>query len=175
MIEEVLKKCRTCEVLLPLDKFCKSSATPSGKQGECKTCNTITRRKYREADEEHAKEYRKSYRNLNKENLRYRLQALLNTSKARAKEKQREHTIKLQDLLDVFPLDGKCPIFGFDLCWNSKGFRETSPSIDRIDSDKGYTPDNIQIISWKANRIKGYATVEDLEVVLSYLKQGKIR
>jgi hypothetical protein len=69
--------------------------------------------------------------------------------------------------------DNKCPIFGFNLEWNGNGFRETSPSIDRIDSSRGYTKDNIQIISWKANRIKGYATVEDLEIVLAYLKQGE--
>ena len=29
------------------------------------------------------------------------------------------------------------------------------------------------IISWKANRIKGYASVEDLELLLAYLKQGE--
>ena len=57
--------------------------------------------------------------------------------------------------------------------FNSAGFRENSPSIDRIDSTKGYTPDNIQIISWKANRIKGYASVQELEMLLAYLTQGE--
>jgi hypothetical protein len=73
----------------------------------------------------------------------------------------------------LFPKDGCCPIFGFKLEWNGTGFRETSPSIDRIDSTKGYTKDNVQIISWKANRIKGYASVEELEILLAYLKQGE--
>jgi hypothetical protein len=57
--------------------------------------------------------------------------------------------------------------------FNNAGFRENSPSIDRIDSTKGYTPDNIQIISWKANRIKGYATLQELEMLLAYLTQGE--
>jgi len=42
-----------------------------------------------------------------------------------------------------------------------------------IDSDRGYTKDNIQIISWKANRLKAYATVEDLEILVAFLKQGE--
>ena len=98
------------------------------------------------------------------------MQGLLNASRARAKEKDREHSLTIQDLKDLYPVDGKCPIFGFELQWNDAGFRETSPSIDRIDSNKGYTKDNVQIISWKANRIKGYATVEELEILLAYLK-----
>jgi len=73
----------------------------------------------------------------------------------------------------LYPVDGKCPVFGFNLEFNDAGFRETSPSIDRIDSDKGYTKDNIQIISWKANRLKAYATVEDLEILVAFLKQGE--
>jgi hypothetical protein len=57
--------------------------------------------------------------------------------------------------------------------FNTAGFRETSPSIDRIDSTKGYTPDNIQIISWKANRVKGYATLQELEMLVAYLQNGE--
>ena len=33
--------------------------------------------------------------------------------------------------------------------------------------------DNIQIISWKANRLKSNATVEELEAVVSFMKQGE--
>ena len=98
---------------------------------------------------------------------------LLNASKQRAKLKSREHSITLEDIKDLYPVDGKCPVFGFNLEFNDAGFRETSPSIDRIDSDKGYTKDNIQIISWKANRLKAYATVEDLEILVAFLKQGE--
>lgn len=42
------------------------------------------------------------------------------------------------------------------------GYSDYSPSIDRIDSTKGYTKDNIQIISSIANRMKWNATKEQL-------------
>jgi hypothetical protein len=42
-----------------------------------------------------------------------------------------------------------------------------------INSEKGYTKGNIQIISWKANRIKGYASLQELEMLVAYMKQGE--
>ena len=45
-----------------------------------------------------------------------------------------------------------------------------SPSIDRIDSTKGYTKDNIQIISWRANRIKNDSTPEELMQIATYMR-----
>jgi hypothetical protein len=37
-----------------------------------------------------------------------------------------------------------------------------NPSLDRIDPNKGYTKDNIQIISVRANAMKSNAQIKDL-------------
>jgi len=51
---------------------------------------------------------------------------------------------------------------------------DNSPTLDRIDNTKGYTKDNIIIVSFKANTIKNSATIEELEKVLQYYKHHEI-
>lgn len=55
-----------------------------------------------------------------------------------------------------------CPVFGFELKRGEGCPKDNSPSVDRIDPKKGYTKDNIQILSNKANRMKQDASKEEL-------------
>lgn len=166
------KFCYTCNKDKRLFDFSINKASKDGLQSKCKQCDSNYQRQRRESNKEASLTYGRKYQAKRRESFEYRLQMLLNASKQRAKTKNREHSLTLQDIKELYPLDGKCPVFGFDLEFNSAGFRETSPSIDRIDSSKGYTRDNVQIISWKANHLKSYATVEDLEILVAFLKQG---
>ena len=77
---------------------------------------------------------------------------MLKWAKRRAKLKEIEFNLSLEDI--VIPT--LCPIFKVKL----EG--RHAPSIDRIDSNKGYTKDNIQIISSLANRMKWDASHEEL-------------
>lgn len=57
-----------------------------------------------------------------------------------------------------------CPIFGVPFNFaGARGNTDYSPSIDRIDSSRGYVPGNIQVISKLANCMKWTATPEQLE------------
>lgn len=51
-----------------------------------------------------------------------------------------------------------------------KTFCDNSPSLDRIDNEKGYTNDNIRIISWKANRLKGTAIYTEYKQLYEFYK-----
>ena len=81
----------------------------------------------------------------------------------RAKKKNIECSLVLEDII----IPDLCPILGIQLKKDNKGHaQDSSPSIDRIDSKKGYIKNNIRIISFRANTIKNNATIEELELVL---------
>jgi len=167
------KVCGHCKVDKPLTDYTKNNAAGDGLQSKCRPCDVAYQAKRRVENPQKRRDYEKQYLNNKRQDFDFRLNMLLNASKQRARNKNREHTITVEDIKAIYPTDGCCPIFGMKLEFNTAGFRENSPSIDRIDSTKGYTPDNIQIISWKANRIKGYATLQELEMLLAYLTQGE--
>jgi len=76
-------------------------------------------------------------------------------------------------LFESLGIPDKCPILGLTLDYSiGKGSRtENSPSLYRIDSSKGYVKNNVHVISWRANRIKNDATVQELQDIANYFKQ----
>lgn len=87
-------------------------------------------------------------------------------AKSRAKKRGLEFSLKESDI----HLPKYCPIFGIELSVGKDNI-ETSPSLERIDSTKGYTPDNVIIVSYRANRAKGDATLEELIKINNFYKQ----
>ena len=65
-----------------------------------------------------------------------------------------------------------CPVLGIYLVTISGlgANQYTSPSVARIDPEKGYTKGNIRVISQRANLLKSNATIEELTRVLEDLK-----
>jgi len=87
---------------------------------------------------------------------------IYNRLKQSAKKRNIEFTLTLFDIYNIdFPIT--CPILGIQMKWNIGKAEENSYSFDRIDSTKGYSFDNIQVISLKANMMKNNATMEELK------------
>lgn len=87
------------------------------------------------------------------------LQGMLYKAKTRAERSGREFSIVLADLV----VPEVCPIFGIPLVFGASEVNYNfSPSLDRIDSSRGYVKGNIQIISRLANCMKWTATPEQL-------------
>lgn len=85
-------------------------------------------------------------------------------SRRSAKIKNIEHTITVEDI----KIPGICPYLKVPLTRiQGQGVIWTNASIDRIDNTKGYTKDNVQIISRLANSMKR-------DVSLTQLKQFAI-
>ena len=66
-----------------------------------------------------------------------------------------------------------CPILGIPLFVGRRKSTDNSPSLDRIDNNKGYTKDNIHIISRKANAMKSNASFKEIEKLYNYMKDNK--
>ncbi len=79
-----------------------------------------------------------------------------------------EFTIKITDLL---PLPKVCPVLGIPLNYGERYIgRDHWPSVDRRDPKKGYTPGNIAIMSYRANRMKNNSTLEEMENLVAWMK-----
>lgn len=63
-----------------------------------------------------------------------------------------------------------CPILGIKYEFaNGNQSCPRSPSLDRVDNSKGYTKDNVKVISLRANKLKNDATKEEIEKILNYI------
>ena len=92
---------------------------------------------------------------------------LLESSKARAKKKGLEHTITINDIV----IPDVCPVLGIPLKIGIGLPTENSPSIDRIDNQRGYTRENVIVISHRANTLKRNATIEELGKIVEFYKK----
>lgn len=130
--------------------FPKHNKTKTGYYSWCKECTNTKAaqlRKRKGATEKH--------RNYLKSNP---LKVLLYAAKTRAKKSGLEFDIEESDI----SVPDTCPILNIPLIKGTGKVTENSPSIDRIDSSKGYVKGNIHVISFKANTMKSNASVEDL-------------
>jgi len=88
----------------------------------------------------------------------------------RAKSAGVPFELTLEYVREIFPKDGKCPVFGIPMVWGDNSGRQSCPSLDRVDPTKGYTPGNVCFISQGANRLKNNATLEEMESIVAYMK-----
>ncbi len=81
---------------------------------------------------------------------------------SRAKQRNREFSIAISDIV----IPERCPVLNKKLIYNT----EYAPSLDRLDSSKGYTKDNIRVISRRANTLKNNSNIQELENIIKYMK-----
>lgn len=86
-----------------------------------------------------------------------------------AKRRSRKAGIAFDlDTSKLPPVPLICPVLGIPINQDDhqgQGFDWNSPSFDRIHPDKGYTQDNVRIISNRANRLKCDGNVRELALI----------
>ena len=147
---EGTKQCTHCGIAKPRSLFSRDKHTRDGLRFDCKQC--VAKR-------------HKSKRDKNR--LEYQFKYLLSSSRERAKGKNLPHDIDIAYLRSI--ATEYCPYQGVKLRWANESTdvefgapSPNSPSIDRIDSSKGYVRGNVVIVSHRANSMKRDATEHEL-------------
>lgn len=106
--------------------------------------------------------YNQNWRKKNPE--RYLLRKAFN----HAKEAGREFNLKEEDI----KIPTHCPILNIPLEISTNVKRQdNSPSIDRFDNSKGYISNNINVISWRANKLKSNGTLQEFRNLVSWMEK----
>lgn len=177
-----MKKCRLCGEEKILSDFHKAPQCLDGHRGECKKCSssqqrlrdqTPERMAARAADYEKNKDKWNERRRSPEGRRKYRARVagspsyVLSFALYRAlKRRPTENPVTHTQLMEMFlQQEGKCAVSGLTMTWMRGKIHLTSISIDRIDSKRGYSADNVRLICHAINRLRGdHTDAEMLEV-----------
>ncbi|MCK9331237.1 MAG: hypothetical protein M0Q94_15280 [Candidatus Cloacimonetes bacterium] len=131
----ILQVCKQCNETKPLEMFIASKRNTNGKSYTCKTCFCINTKAYRKTIDG-------MIRNI------YETQV--------AKSKKRGHSSPTYNLLEftnwIKSHDNFIDLYNN---WvNSNYDTKLRPSADRLENDKGYSIDNIRLVTWDENNHK---------------------
>jgi len=72
------------------------------------------------------------------------------------------------------PLVCACCGRALDYAARTNGHNEAVPSLDRVDNHLGYTPANTVVTCRGCNRLKGNATLQDLDMIRRYIERHSV-
>lgn len=136
-----VRTCKKCETEKPYSEFYTNSKGCRGR-----TCKECDRSSERERKKNTTSERSASHRNWRNKRRGY---ALTNVARFRAKKRLISFDLEPSDIQRRIDL-GSCEMSGipFDL---SKPRGWNAPSLDRIDSRKGYTKENVRVVLYAIN------------------------
>ena len=108
------------------------------------------------------KDYYKQKAKLRKDSLSLN-QKLFEQIRQRCKKSNILFTLNPEDIV----IPECCPVFKTK--FDQKDTYKRA-SVDRIDPDKGYTKENIRVISYRANWLKSNATLKEIESLYNFMK-----
>lgn len=168
-----VKTCTKCKTEKQLDGFARAT---KGKFGRCSICKTCTRAYYNREDalarvrkrrstvqgREDEGRWQREYRRNNP------LRRLLLEAKNRARANGLPFEISKADV----SLPTMCPVLGIPIVIGGKARNDNAPSLDRIVNERGYIKGNVRVISWRANRLKNDATLDELRNIVAYYESA---
>jgi len=131
------KHCTTCKEQKPLEEFTSNKSKSDGKMGYCKTCNNLRNKAYRKIEG----------------NLEVSCKRVFGYLSRRVKAKNLKLNFSFEFLMELYIIQkGLCAYTNEPL--ELPAGSSNTLSVDRIDSSKGYTKDNVCLTTWKVNNCK---------------------
>lgn len=181
--------CTTCNIEKPRDDFYHYKNRPTVKRGRCKKCTKEYNRQRDSIPEIREKR-------LSQQRERTKLESVKKEAKQRSKKfydspsgraktliKGIKDRIKKKDFEESLDFDykwlqgkiekGFCEVTGLPFVLNSEGNSKKnpySPSVDRIDCSKGYFKDNVRVVIWQFNLMKGEMRDEELKHLIEIVR-----
>lgn len=185
-----LRKCRICEIWKPRNNihFVSNKQCKYGITGRCKKCrNTHSKMWKKENRDSLLGKRRSGYKKESKiekkriikrwkENpIKMRAKVMIAGIGSRSKIKNIEWDKNLVNYDFIFSSLEKSP--ECECCKRSFSFipkggkpQDSSPSIDRVNKNLGYTIDNISILCWRCNNLKRDASSKELQKIVDWMK-----
>lgn len=152
-----VRKCTKCKAILPLAEFYNNKTGRDGLSAWCKEC-------FQKAVLQYAKTPKgRAVRNKTNANTRRkpygRALMLWHAARTRAQKNGLEFTITVEWVRERV-MAGRCELsglpFDFSVIGKKSNGKPYSPSIDKKDAFRGYTPDNCRVICWAFNVAFGH-------------------
>jgi len=165
-----MKKCSKCKIEKPKDQFYSHPHGKNGLSSKCKTCcaeyenNPINKARRLEKQKQRRKN-----------NLQHRATAILSGIRRSAKQKNLEMVLT-KEWIEERLRKGVCEVTGIPFVLDASKHEMTyttalnremnpfSPSVDRIDSSKGYKPTNCKVTVLIYNYAKSCFPEESVEM-----------
>lgn len=158
-----MKICSKCKVEKPLSDFNNVKTLPDGKSFLCRECSIKQGKEYRDKNGDRYYYNQQTYR-ATPEGF---ITNALSGAKTRARKKGFEFSLTAEDLLYMMDSqDMKCAVSGIQMTLEASSRKKANPfkcSIDRIDSNLGYTKDNVRLVCWAVNQMKADRTDEEFK------------
>lgn len=150
ILQENKMECRTCKTLKTLDLFSKRKNIEYAMWvTECRVCENTRKNKV-------------MHKRANDKGLEWNINQILRSINNRTKKSKLIVDIDLTYLVELFNnQNGICPYSGRKIQFDINS--QERLSLDRKDSTKGYTKDNVVWCCWQANNIKQDLNEEDFK------------
>jgi len=164
-------KCSMCKLSKNESDFSKSKRFSRGYDYRCKKCNRKRALDYHKANSEKiTKKWKEQRLNRSSEEIKFESEKLRKNYRehyiklmvTRARERSRLNNIECDlDESDII-LPELCPLLQVPFVYGNGNNKWYTYSLDRIDTTKGYTKDNVQVITYLANTMKNKASKSEL-------------